>query len=72
MKQNGCDFNHFLCEELEEIKRHRWIESEKAGRDLGDHAVIDWIQKYSAAFRLQWMESRREVSFSEELKGGMQ
>ena len=38
---------------LEEIRRHCWIESEKAGGDIGfDCAVDDWIEKYSRS----WME----------------
>ncbi len=39
-----------------EIQKHKWIESEKAGRDLGDHAVIDWIRKHAA----EWRRLRRE------------
>lgn len=30
--------------------RHKWIESEKAGRDLGEHAIYDWIRQYWHAF----------------------
>ncbi len=33
---------------VEEIKRHLWIESEKAGYDVGfEYAAKDWIKKYS-------------------------
>ena len=42
----------------EEMKKHRWIESEKAKRDLGSTAYIDWIKKYAAQWRA-WYE--REV-----------
>jgi hypothetical protein len=32
----------------EEISRHRWIESEKAGTDIGfDKAAADWLNSYS-------------------------
>jgi hypothetical protein len=41
--------------ETEEINRHKWIESEKAGRDLGDQAVLDWIEKYSDQFHVHIM-----------------
>lgn len=37
--------------QVEEIKRHKWIESEKAGYDLGEQAVRDWILKYAKQFR---------------------
>ncbi len=37
-----------IPEVVEEIKRHLWIESEKAGYDIGfERAAKDWIEKYS-------------------------
>jgi len=45
-----------LRKELEEILKHKWIESEKAGYDLGDHAVWDWVQKYAHEFREYWQK----------------
>lgn len=41
----------YLASQSEEILRHKWIESEKAQRDLGRDAVMDWISKYAAAWR---------------------
>ncbi len=39
---------------IEEINRHLWIESEKAGHDIGfEKAKQDWLEKFSKA----WMES---------------
>jgi hypothetical protein len=37
--------------QIQEIQRHKWIESEKAGRDLGQEAVLDWIHRYAESFR---------------------
>lgn len=37
--------------------KHKWIESEKAGYDVGDCAFIDWIKKYAAIFR-EWYETK--------------
>ena len=38
---------------VEEINRHRWIESEKAGHDIGfETASLDWLEKFSTA----WMQ----------------
>lgn len=32
----------------QEIGRHRWIESEKAGRDIGfEQASADWLNRFS-------------------------
>lgn len=49
----------FLKDELAllEIRKHKWIESEKLGREIGfATAAHDWINKYGAAwkqFRMQ-------------------
>jgi len=44
------DLKEYLELQRREIDRHKWIESEKAGRDLGTDAVIDWILKYADIF----------------------
>lgn len=49
-------YREFLAER-EEILRHKWIESEKAGHDIGfERALLDWIIK----FRTGWLEKRAE------------
>ena len=41
-----------LKAEHEEILRHKWLESEKAGHDVGiDLAVIDWKLKHFTGWR---------------------
>jgi hypothetical protein len=42
--------------EREEILRHKWLESEKAGYDIGfELALLDWNNKH----RLLWRNARR-------------
>lgn len=49
--KNSVLYKEFLAER-EEILRHKWIESEKAGRDIGfEKALLDWIVKYRSAWR---------------------
>ena len=37
---------------MKEIEKHKWIESEKANRDIGfDSAARDWLDRYSDAWR---------------------
>ncbi len=44
--------------EREEILKHKWIESEKAGHDIGfERAILDWIVKY----RSGWRRKRRQA-----------
>lgn len=48
-------YAEFLAEK-DEILRHKWIESEKAGRDIGfERALLDWIRHH----RAQWRAQRR-------------
>lgn len=45
--------------ERDEILRHKWIESEKAGHDIGfEQALTDWIIKH----RSKWRKSRQTGS----------
>ncbi|HOO76317.1 MAG TPA: hypothetical protein PK636_02860 [bacterium] len=46
-------------EQLQEIEKHKWIESEKAGCDLGNIAMLDWINKYAESWRRQWERNER-------------
>lgn len=49
--KNSSLYREFQAER-EEILRHKWIESEKAGRDIGfEQALTDWIIKHRAAWR---------------------
>src|SRR5262245_9564758 len=44
-------YKEFLAER-EEILRHKWIESEKVGHDIGfEKALLDWIVKHRSAWR---------------------
>jgi len=51
MSLTSAEEQALMAAQIEEIKRHKWIESEKAGYDLGNDAVFDWIDKHAAAFR---------------------
>ena len=54
MKQSSL-YQEFLAER-EEILRHKWIESERLGQDIGfERALLDWIRKH----REGWRASRR-------------
>jgi hypothetical protein len=52
--KNSVLYKEFLAER-EEILCHKWIESEKAGCDIGfERALLDWTLKY----RSTWCEKR--------------
>ena len=48
---------------VEEINRHRWIESEKIGHDIGfETASMDWLEKFSAAWMQYHMPQRKSAA----------
>ena len=53
--KNSSLYREFQAER-EEILKHKWIESEKAGRDIGvEHALTDWIVRH----RSKWRKARQ-------------
>lgn len=49
--QRSTLYQEFLAER-EEILRHKWIESEKQGKDIGfERALLDWIRKHRGSWR---------------------
>jgi len=49
--KNSVLYKEFLAERAE-ILRHKWIESEKAGKDIGfEKALLDWIVKHRSSWR---------------------
>jgi hypothetical protein len=55
--KNSSLYREFQAER-EEILKHKWIESEKAGYDIGfERALTDWIIKH----RSKWRKSRQSV-----------
>jgi hypothetical protein len=54
--KNSTLYREFQAER-EEILKHKWIESEKAGRDIGfERALTDWIIKH----RSKWRKGRQQ------------
>ncbi len=51
-------------EERQEIERHKWYESQKAGHDIGlDLARVDWRLKHRAGWRKAWREKHVRSRF---------
>ncbi len=54
VKQSNL-YQEFLAER-EEILKHKWLESERLGYDIGfERALLDWIRKH----RDSWRANRR-------------
>src|SRR5271166_6347877 len=55
----------------QEALRYKWIESEKAGRDLGEAAIRRWVQNHWWGYlRARWLEHLQGRRFWVELDRG--
>jgi hypothetical protein len=60
--KNSVLYKEFLAER-EEILKHKWIESEKAGSDIGfEKALLDWIVKHRSNWRDRRTKEGRAVA----------
>ena len=50
--------------QAEEIRKYRWIESEKMNCDLGKAAHMKWVRLYAAEWR-QWFENHYDGPLSD-------
>jgi len=56
---------------IEEENRHRWIESEKAGYDLGEAVIRRWVKEHWTGYlRGKWVEHLQGKCFWTELDRG--
>jgi len=54
--KNTSLYKEFMAQR-EEVLKHKWYESEKAGHDVGfNQALIDWTIK----FKSKWMDKRKQ------------
>lgn len=59
-------FKQFMKDQIKEINVHKWIESEKAGHDLGQEAVLDWLKKYAKDYRDEWEREHGKIMADDE------
>lgn len=65
VKQSSL-YQEFLAER-EEILKHKWLESERLGYDIGfERALLDWIRKH----RESWRAARRQHHLQPPPSGG--
>lgn len=64
----GVEPKSIFEEASREAHRHKWIESEKAGYDIGDAAIEDWHRQYWNRFvRERWIQHIRGQAYWKEL-----
>ena len=51
-------YYEYFLEERDEILKHKWIESQKAGEDIGfERALTEWMREH----RSDWRQAREKV-----------
>ncbi len=59
--RNSLLYRQFQAER-EEILKHKWYESEKAGHDIGfDRALTDWTIKYRSEWLKRWKKESQQA-----------
>ncbi|MCC8190192.1 MAG: hypothetical protein LIP77_06070, partial [Planctomycetes bacterium] len=65
---DGVTVHSIFEEASREAYRHKWIESEKAGYDIGDGAIEDWHRRFWHKFvRERWIQHIKGDTFWHEL-----
>ncbi len=59
--KNSSLYREFLAER-EEVLRHKWLESEKVGIDVGfEEALTDWMVKHRSEWRRRRQAARQSA-----------
>lgn len=51
----------YLENQLHDMLVFKWIESQKAGRDLGEESIRDWIKQYAQKYRDEYNKELNRV-----------
>ncbi|MEZ0386512.1 MAG: hypothetical protein ACAI34_05570 [Verrucomicrobium sp.] len=63
--KSAAKYYEYFLEERDEILKHKWIESQKAGEDIGfERALTEWMREH----RDGWRKSREKVKDKEKDK----
>lgn len=60
MTDEEYNMKQYMSDQIKEMEIHKWIESERANRDLGEEALRDWIKKHAEEFRKKWEEEHKD------------
>lgn len=67
----GVVARSLYSDSIEEANRHKWIESQKAGYDLGESCIREWVAKHWQGYlRARWVEHLQGKCFWVELDRG--
>ena len=50
------EFHKFLEAQAKEIEKYKWLESEKACKDLGNECCLKWIDLFARDFYIKYFK----------------
>lgn len=55
------DLKNYLYHQKEEMEKYKWCESQRAGHDLGEAALREWVEKYGKNYREEYKAILEEL-----------
>lgn len=68
-EMNEAELRAFLADQRKAMEDHKWIESEKAGRDLGQACILDWIHNHAEGFRENYVKAKLAEQRAQKAEG---
>ena len=63
-----AEMKEYMENQVQEMLKHKWYESEKAGFDVGSAAFKDYIEKYAAEYREKWEKEHSSINIENSLE----
>ena len=55
------DLKSYVLHQKDEMLKYKWIKSQQAGKDLGEQALREWIEKYGKEYREAYNAEYQEL-----------
>lgn len=56
------DFKNLCKNQVEEIKKYKWLKGVELGKDPGEQAVIEWINEHAKIYRKEYNQCLANIS----------
>jgi len=53
----------YLENQIEEMKKYKWVRGQELGRDQGENAFKEWAQKYASQYRKEYEEKESKQKY---------
>lgn len=56
------DFKTWCKTQAEEAKKHKWNKGVELGKDPGEQAIVDWVNKHAESYRVEYNQCMLNIS----------